>query len=228
MTHVAVILSGCGYLDGAEIRESVLSLLYLDQQQAKVTMFAPDQPQMHVVNHKAGAQAASESRNVLTESARIARGEVEPLSALKADDFDALVIPGGFGVAKNLSDFALKGADCTVNADFKTAVTAFYEQEKPIGAICIAPAVVAAALKGTAAPKLTIGEDAGTASAIEACGATHQNCATDGFVYDEATRIASCSAYMREDNIAAVAKGIEQVVTKVLQVAKTQKQKNAA
>lgn len=218
MKKVAVILSGCGYLDGAEIRESVLALLYLDQQKAEVSIFAPDIPQMHVVDHLS-TKELSESRNVMQEAARIARGDVEPLSTLKADKFDALVIPGGFGVAKNLSDFAVKGAGCHVNDSFKRIVLSFLDQKKPIGAICIAPAVLAVALKDKYSPTLTIGDDAGAVSAIEACGAIHQNCATSDFVYDEKHKIASCSAYMREDSLAEVAKGIEKVVSKVLSVA---------
>ena len=146
MKQVAVILSGCGYLDGAEIRESVLSLLYLDQQGAQVRIFAPDIPQSDVIDHLA-QQPASEFRNVLAESARIARSKVEDLNALEADGFDALVIPGGFGVAKNLSDFATKAADCEVHEGFVRAVNAFYHAGKPIAAICIAPAVLAACLK---------------------------------------------------------------------------------
>lgn len=228
MTKTAVILSGCGYMDGAETRESVLSLLYLDQHGATVDIYAPDKPQMHVIDHSKGKEIAGESRNVLQESARIARGKIHPLAKLQPDDYDALVIPGGFGVAKNLSDFAVKGADCNVDEDFARVVRGFYEQGKPIGAICIAPAVVAAALKGVAKPVLTIGDDADTAAAIEAMGATHRNCDTDNFVYDEATRIASSPAYMREDNIAAIAEGIEGAVTKVLNVAHAQIQQSAA
>ena len=169
MKNIAVILAGCGHLDGAEIRESVLSLLYLDQQGAKVQCFAPDQAQFDVVDHRTG-KPVGESRNVLTESARIARGEIEPLSALDVAAFDALVLPGGFGVAKNLSDLATKGAGATVQADYQRIIREFHAQGKPIGAMCIAPAVLAAALSGVAAPTLTIGEDAGTAGVIAQFG----------------------------------------------------------
>ncbi len=219
MKNVAVILSGCGYLDGAEIREAVLTLLYLDQQGASVQCFAPNINQMHVVNHLNSEEAVGESRNVLTESARIARGDVKNLATLDTNEFDALLIPGGFGVAKNLSDLAVKGTDATVNDDFKRVTKTFLDQQKPIGAICIAPAVLAAAVSGNYAPTLTIGDDAGTAGAIEAFGGTHQNCETAAFIYDESLKIASCSAYMREDSLANVAKGIEQVVSKVITAA---------
>jgi enhancing lycopene biosynthesis protein 2 len=228
MTKVAVILSGCGFIDGAEIRESVLSLLYLDQQGAEVEIFAPDAEQMHVVNHAKGEEAPGQRRNIMEESARIARGDIAALTTLNPDDFDALIIPGGFGVAKNLSDFASKGAQAAVLPAFAEIIRCFYQQQKPIGAICIAPAVVALALKGIATPTLTIGDDEATAAAIHATGATHQQCATDSFVYDASTRIASCPAYMREDNIAAIARGIEQLVQQVLKIAAEQANQRAA
>ncbi len=220
MTRVAVILSGCGHLDGAEIRESVLSLLYLDQAGAEVSIFAPD-IELNEVDHHKGEETGA-TRNVLTEAARIARGQIAPLTAAKADDFDALIIPGGFGVAKNLSNLAFKGADATVLPEFKALLEAFHGAGKPIGAICIAPAVLAAAI-GSANPKVTIGEDAGTAGAIAAFGGTHENCATEGCVVDETNRIVTCSAYMREDRISAVAQGIEKVVDEVLKIANANK-----
>lgn len=218
MTKVAMILSGCGHLDGAEIRESVLSLLYLDQQGAEVSIFAPNMTQKHVVNHLTGQEASGQLRNVMDEAARIARGKVQDLATLDASQFDALVIPGGFGVAKNLSDLAEKGPDADVQPDFARTVRAFHAARKPIGAICIAPAVITAALRGEGAT-VTIGEDAGTAQAIEVMGGKHQNCATEGFVFDEAHNIASCSAYMRDDRLASIARGIEQVIATVIRKA---------
>lgn len=121
---VAMILSGCGVYDGSEIHETVLTLLRLSQQGAQVQCFAPDKPQMHVLNHLNGEEM-NEQRNVLVESARITRGEVKDVRELKASDFDALILPGGFGVAKNLSDFAVKGSDCTVDADVLAAIGQF-------------------------------------------------------------------------------------------------------
>lgn len=226
MTRVAVILGGCGYLDGAEIREAVLSLLYLDQYGAKVQCFAPDIAQHHVMDHAAKAEA-EESRNVLKESARIARGEVRPLSELNVDGFDALVLPGGYGVAKNLSDLAFRGDKATVHPDYAHAIRAFFDAKKPIGAICIAPAVVALALKHEGVT-LTIGDDAATAAVIAASGNTHENSPTEETVVDEAHRIASCSAYMREDAIARVAEGIEKTIKAVLAMAKQQTQRKAS
>lgn len=225
MTKVAVILSGCGHQDGAEVRESVLSLLYLDELGAEVSIFAPDVPQKKVANHITG-EAMAETRNVLVESARIARGKISPLSSLEPESFDALVIPGGFGVALNLSDFAEKGASAEVNGDFVRVIESFLKASKPVGAICIAPAVLAAAAKG-AGLTLTIGDDEGVASAIAALGHTHKNCPTYLAAVDEKHHVASCSAYMRGDaRIADVAKGIRQVVESVLTMAKN-KQKAA-
>ena len=111
---IAVILSGCGVYDGAEVHESVITLLRLDQRGAQVQCFAPDIPQLHVVNHLTGEEMP-ESRNVLVESARIARGEVKDIKQANAEEFDALIVPGGFGAAKNLSAFDVKGAECSVN-----------------------------------------------------------------------------------------------------------------
>jgi enhancing lycopene biosynthesis protein 2 len=226
MTKVAVILSGCGHQDGAEIRESVLSLLYLDQQGAAVEIFAPDITQASVMNHLTGA-AMNEQRNVLVEAARIARGDIRSLSELRADDFDALVIPGGFGVAKNLSDFAGKGTDCNVQPDFADAVQEFAAAGKPIGAICIAPAVIAAVLGKQYQPTLTIGENKDVAGAIEAFGAKHRNAPSQECVVDEKNRIVSCSAYMRDDSLTNIAKGIEALVKEVLVLTNRTQNKDA-
>ncbi len=228
MVKAAVILSGCGYLDGAEIRESVLTLLYLDQANADSTIFAPDKQQLHVIDHINGTEDSNQRRNVMQESARIARGRISPLSKLDVNEFDILVIPGGYGVAKNLSDFATNGVNCTVDNDFKRVILGFIEQKKPIAAICIAPAVVAAAVQGKYPLTLTIGDDAGTAAAIEKFGCTHKNCATDDFVYDETYNIASCSAYMRDEKLQAVAAGIEKTILKVTQIAKQKTKHKAA
>ncbi len=218
MTNVAVVLSGCGHMDGAEIRESVLSLLYLDELGTQVSIFAPDITQRRVVNHLTGSEEGV-GRNALVEAARIARGKVTALSALKPEAFDALVIPGGFGVALNLSDVALKGADADVHPELRAVVTAFLKAGKPIGAICIAPAVLAAAAKG-AGLTLTIGDDPGTAGVIQALGHTHKNCATSSAVIDETHRVATCSAYMHDDaRITEVAQGIKLVISSVIKMA---------
>ena len=208
--RAAVILSGCGHLDGAEIREAVLSLLTLDRLDVACNIFAPDRPQTHVVNHLRSEVTTGE-RNILEESARIARGDIQPLSKLVAEAYDLLVIPGGYGVAKNYSNLAFQGADCLVEEDFSRVVKAFYTSQKPIVAICIAPAVLAAALRNQGIT-LTIGDDAATAKLIQQFGNMHQNCGSDGMVLDTTHRIVSCSAYMRNDRISVIASGIEQAI----------------
>ncbi|MFZ4126021.1 MAG: isoprenoid biosynthesis glyoxalase ElbB [Rickettsiales bacterium] len=221
MVKAAVILSGCGYLDGAEIRESVLALLALDQQGADVQIFAPDIAQMHVVDHVAKSPVDG-VRNVLQEAARIARSNIMPLASLDMQSFDLLVIPGGFGVAKNLSDLAMKGAEATVLPDFQRVVESAYTQKKPIAAICIAPAVLALALKNQGIT-VTIGDDAGTAAVITASGNIHQNCASESCVIDEAHRIVTCSAYMREDKLSAIAQGIDACIRAAVTMANNQR-----
>ncbi|MFD1260983.1 isoprenoid biosynthesis glyoxalase ElbB [Entomomonas asaccharolytica] len=212
---IAVILAGCGVFDGSEIHESTLTLLYLSEQGAEVQCFAPNINQAHVVNHVT-QQEAAETRNVLVESARIARGNIKNITELNVDDFGALIIPGGFGAAKNLSDFAFKGADCTVNADVLAATQAFAKAEKPIGLICIAPHL---------APKIygrgiicTIGKDTNTAAEIEKMGAIHQDCTVDNIVEDKAHKLVTTPAYMLGRSIGDIAPGIRKLVLRVLQL----------
>ena len=223
---VAVILSGCGYLDGAEIRESVLTLLYLDEIGAKVEIFAPSGLQYEVVNHSSTAPQ-DDNRSVIDEAARIARGKITMLDELHVEDFDALIIPGGFGVAKNFSDIAFKGAEAKVNDEIAGIIRGFYNAGKPIGAICIAPVLVAATLRGLGI-KFTIGDDKFFASLINGFGNIHHNCATNEIIIDEEHKIVSCSAYMRDNSeLKDVAIGIKKVVTSVAEMIK-QKQGQAA
>ncbi len=216
---VGVILSGCGFKDGAEIREAVLALLALDRAGADVRCFAPDVEQAVVIDHLRGEPRPGEKRNVLVESARIARGKIEDVKKAQARDLDALVLPGGFGAAMNLSTFASKGKDATVNADVARILRDMHAAKKPIGAICIAPAVVAKAL-GFAHPKLTIGNDQGTAAAIEACGAVHEDCAVENFVVDRENRIVSTPAYMYGARLKDIATGIDKCIAEVLALAR--------
>ena len=153
---VGVVLSGCGVYDGAEIHESVLTLLALDRAGAEAVCLAPDVAQRHVVNHLTGQPAEGETRNVLVEAARIARGKVRSLAGFDAGTLDALVLPGGFGAAKNLCDFAFRGADCEVHPEVARVVRAVHAAGKPVGAVCIAP-VILARLLGAESPQLTIG-----------------------------------------------------------------------
>lgn len=218
--RVGVILSGCGFKDGAEIHESVLTLLALDRAGAEAICFAPDIDQAQVVDHRSG-EAVAETRNVLTESARIARGAITDVADADAGQLDALILPGGFGAAMNLSDFATKGPDATVDEGVARLIRAVHEAKKPIGAICIAPAVIARVLGKDGGPTLTIGDDAGTAGALEACGAHHETCPVESFVVDTEQRIVSTPAYMLGPTIKHVAEGIEHCVNAVLEMARS-------
>ena len=212
---VAVILSGCGVFDGAEIHESVMTLLRLDQRGAQVQCFAPNIPQMHVLNHLTG-EAMPETRNVLVESARIARGQVKDLREANVEDFDALIVPGGFGAAKNLSSFATEGAACTVQADVLALAEAFAEAGKPVGLICISPAL-AAKIYGPGVT-CTIGNDADTATAMNKMGATHEDCAVTEIIEDKARKLVTTPAYMLAQNISEAASGINKLVDRVLEL----------
>lgn len=214
---VAVILAGCGVYDGSEIHEAVLTLLNLDKAGAQVQCLAPDVDQLHVVNHATGEVSEGEVRNVLQEAARIARGNVQDVATASADDFDALIIPGGFGAAKNLSDFAVKGADLTVNEHVLAFARQFQSQGKVVGLMCIAP-VISAAIFG-AGVQCTIGQDEETAAAVVQTGAEHMNCAVDDIVVDEARKLVTTPAYMLAESIADAATGIEKLVAKVLSLA---------
>ncbi len=211
--RVGVILSGCGVYDGSEIHEAVITLLAIDRAGAEAVCMAPDIQQMHVINHLAGEPAAGETRNVLIESARIARGNIKNLATVKAGDIDALILPGGFGAAKNLCDFAVKGPDCSVNADVARLIKEMYAAKKPIAAVCIAPAVLSKVLgKEKVAHQLTIGTDEGTAAALNKMGSKHVDCPVKEFVVDRENKLVSSPAYMLAGRISEAAEGIEKTV----------------
>lgn len=212
---IAVILSGCGVYDGAEIHESVITLLRLDQRGAEVQCFAPNISQLHVINHLTGDEMP-ESRNVLVESARIARGNIKDIREASVEDFDALIVPGGFGAAKNLSNFAIEGAGCTVQPDVLALTEAFAEAGKPVGLICISPAL-AAKIYGPGVT-CTIGNDADTAAAMNKMGATHQDCAVSDIVEDKARKLVCTPAYMLAQSISEAASGINKLVDRVLEL----------
>lgn len=214
--RIAVILSGCGVFDGSEIYESVLTLLRLDQNGALYQCFAPDMAQHHVINHITGEEMP-ESRNVLIEAARLVRGNIQRLTECRVADFDGLIIPGGFGAAKNLSDFALTGANMIVQNDLLNIVQAFSKTKKPVGLICIAPAM-AGKLFGEGV-RCTIGNDAKTADAMRQTGAEPVDCSVHDIVVDDAYRLVSTPAYMLADNISDAATGINRLVDKVLEMA---------
>jgi enhancing lycopene biosynthesis protein 2 len=215
-SKVGVVLSGCGFLDGSEIHEAVFTLLALDELGVDALCMAPRGAQRHVVDHERQRPAVGESRDVLRESARIARGRIVDLATVRAADVDALVLPGGFGAAKNLSDFAEKGAAATPHPDVARLLREVHAAKKPIGAICIAPAVVAAVLGRASQPLLTIGDDAATAQALTAMGARHQDCAVTDCVVDRDRRIVSTPAYMFDARPAEVAAGVRRLCREVV------------
>ncbi len=222
MPRVGVLLSGCGFLDGAEIHEAVLTLLALDQQQAEIVCCAPDMPQAGVVDHQT-QRPTSERRNVLKEAARIARGQIRDVAGVRAAELDALILPGGFGAAKNLCDFAEKGAACTVHPDVTRLVRDMLAAHKPIGAICIAPALLARLVSQAGVrARVTIGNDPATAAAIEQTGCLHETRAVTEICVDEAHRLVTTPAYMLGPGPAAVFEGIQKLVTQIVHMAERQ------
>ena len=217
MTRVGVCLSGCGVYDGAEIHESVLTLLALDRAGAEIVCMAPD-TQLAVVDHRTGEETG-EKRGVLVESARISRGEIRDLAEVKADELDALIFPGGFGAAKNLCDFAAKGGEAKVHGEVSRLVGEMHAAKKPIGAMCIAPAMIAAVMRDAGIQgAVTIGTDEGTAGAIRGMGVKHLACPVDEFRVDEENLVVTTPAYMLAGRITEAAAGIERMVAKVLEM----------
>lgn len=209
---IAIVLAGSGVYDGAEIHEATLSMYAVMKHGAQYEIFAPDVEQHHVVNHLTG-QEMPEKRNVLIESARIARGKIRNLTEFKANDFDAILFPGGFGVAKNLSSFAFQGANCTVEPQTERAIKEMAEAHKPIGALCIAPAVVAKVLQDV---EVTIGSDKDTADQIEKMGSKHTNTTHGQVIVDEKYKLATTPCYMLDATILDIAEGAENVVKTIL------------
>lgn len=217
MPKVGVLLSGCGVFDGAEIHESVLTLLALDEAGAEVVCCAPN-IDCDVVDHR--TKASEDVRNVLTESARIARGDIVDLSDVSAADLDAIILPGGFGAAKNLSNFATAGGKCEVNGEVNRVLSEMLKAGKPIGVMCIAPGTMAKVAEHNGVQAmLTIGNDADTAAAIEQTGCKHQAAAVDEIVVDAANKIVSTPAYMLATGPAQANQGIRKLVQKVLEMA---------
>jgi enhancing lycopene biosynthesis protein 2 len=216
MKKIGVVLSGCGVRDGSEIHEAVCALLAIDQSGCEAVCMAPN-ADFAVTDHLT-MQEAGEKRNILVESARIARGNIRDIKDVKAADLDAVVFPGGFGAAKNLCDFAVKGAAASVNPEVLRLLKEMVTANKPIGVICIAPAMLAAALGKELAPTLTIGSDAGTAAEINKTGAIHQECPVTGLVVDKKNKIVSTPAYMLATRISEVQDGIEKCVKEVIKL----------
>jgi enhancing lycopene biosynthesis protein 2 len=208
MKKFAVVLSGCGVFDGAEIHEATLSLLAIARLGGSYQIFAPDIKQHHVINHLTGEEM-EETRNVLVESARIARGSIQDLKEFNPDYFDGLLFPGGFGAAKNLSSWAFEGADSRVLPEVEDAIKGMVRLKKPVGALCISPVILAKVL---GAVKLTIGDDEGTASAIESLGATHVHTTHGEVVVDAGHKVVTTPCYMLNATIDQIAEGADNLV----------------
>lgn len=216
MKKIGVVLSGCGVRDGSEIHEAVFTLLAIDRQGAEAVCMAPN-ADFPVTDHLA-MQESGEKRNALVESARIARGNIRDIAEVKAGELDAIIFPGGFGAAKNLCDFAMKGAAAAVHPQVSRLLKEMAAAGKPIGAICIAPVLIAAVLGKEFAPTLTIGNDAGTASEIEKTGAKHQDCPVTEFVIDAKNKLVSTPAYMLANRISEAYEGIDKCVREVIKL----------
>ncbi len=214
-SKVGVVLSGCGFLDGSEVHESVLALMHLDRCGVDAVCMAPSGSQADVVDHLRKEPAAGPSRTMLVEAARIARGRIRPIAEVDPETLAAVVLPGGFGAAKNLSSFAQKGAAGTVHPEVARLLQTLHAAKKPIGAICIAPAVVALVL-GKVHPKLTIGDDRGTAAELGKLGAVHVDCAVTDCVVDADQRLVTTPAYMYDARVHEVAQGIGKLVEAVV------------
>jgi len=218
MAKIGVVLSGCGVYDGSEIHESVLTLYFLDKLGATTVIMAPNIDQAHVINHLTGEVSKDEKRNVLIESARIARGNIKDIKETRAADLDALIFPGGFGAAKNLCTFAFDGTNCKVNDDVARLAKDVYSLGKPIGAICITPVMIAKIFGEVTPVELTIGTDKETANAIDTMGGRHISCQATNIVIDSKNRIVSTPAYMLPASIKEIGGGIDKLVNTVLEM----------
>jgi len=216
MKKIGVVLSGCGVRDGSEIHEAVFTLLAIDRQGAEAICMAPN-VEFPVTDHLT-MQETGGKRNALVESARIARGNIRDIKDVKATDLDAIIFPGGFGAAKNLCDFAMKGAGAAVQPEVARLLKEVAAARKPIGAICIAPVLIATVLGREFGPNLTIGNDSGTAAEIEKTGATHQQCPVRDFVVDKKNKIVSTPAYMLATHISEAYEGIDKCVKAVIEL----------
>lgn len=216
MKSIAVILTGCGVFDGSEIHESVLTILALDKNKAEIHFFAPDDEQSTVINHLTG-ELKTEKRNQMEESCRISRGKIVPLSLADASKLDGLIIPGGFGAAKNLCNFAIKGSECEINKELLSLVQQMHQQKKPLGLMCIAPVMLPKMLNTSV--ELTIGNDSETIAQIVKMGGKHIECTVDNIVVDETNKVVTTPAYMLAQSISEADTGINKLVEKVLEMA---------
>ena len=213
MKKFAVILCGCGSLDGSEIHESVMTLLAIDRNDCTYSIFAPNDNQYHVVNHYT-KQATDEKRNMMVEAARIARGDIRPIEECRVEDFDALVFPGGNGAAKNLFTYAFDGKNCTVREDVATLIKAFHAQHKPIGALCIAPVMIAKVLGDVT---ITVGNDEGTIQNVLSFGSQHINTLQTGVIADKQNMVFTTPCYMLPARISDIADCAQNLIDAILE-----------
>ena len=219
MKKIAVVLAGCGVKDGSEIHEAVATLLAIKKNNADYICFAPNKSQYNVVNHSINKTVENENRNMLVESARISRGKIKDLKEYNQDDFDALVFPGGFGVAKNLFTYALDGVECKIDSQVEKMILDTIEKDKPIGAICISPLLVARALRDSnLKPKVTMGNREDLMEAVKAMGGIPVEKKVNEIYYDEVNKIVSTPAYTIGKNIAEIYSGIEKLVEKIIEI----------
>ena len=215
MKKFAVVLAGCGWLDGTEINEAVCLLLALSQHFCEVKCFAPNRPQTHVVNHFAGEQENNEERNILQEAARITRRNIQPIEEFKADDFDALLFSGGYGVAKNLCNYAFKGADMEVQPDVARVILEMHAAKKPIGGMCIAPVMFAKLIPGVC---VTLGSD-GTADAdnVFKMGGNHVQTEHGDVVADNENLVFTTPAFMLDATLKDIYDGAYNLIDAILE-----------
>lgn len=214
MKRVAVVLSGCGVFDGAEIHESVLTLLALSKAGIVYQVFAPDKNQYHTINHING-QVIEEKRNVLVEASRIARGNIKALSEYKAEQFDGIIFPGGYGVAKNLCTFAVDGVNFKVDPEVERVILETHRAGKPIGALCISPVLIAKVINESL---VTIGKDRATAEIIQQLNGRHIETDNTGIAIDKENKIVTTPCYMLDSSIAHIAEGIEKLVKAMMEL----------
>ncbi len=215
MKKIAVMLSGCGVYDGSEIHEAVLTMLAIKKNQADYDIFAPNIKQHHVINHLSGDVMIDEIRNVLIESARIARGNIKDIDKFLPEYYDAIVFPGGYGAAKNLSSFAFEGAYCDVNQDIERAINRMHDMKKPIGALCIAPAIISRVIENI---EVTIGKDENALSQIEKMGSKHKITTHGEVVVDLKNKIVTTPCYMLDADILQIAEGADNLIKEVLKL----------
>ncbi len=213
MKKFAVILCGCGSLDGSEIHESVMTLLAIDRNECTYSIFAPNDNQYHVVNHYT-KEATQEKRNMMVEAARIARGDIRPIEECRVEDFDALVFPGGNGAAKNLFTYAFDGKNCTVREDVTKLIKAFHAQHKPIGALCIAPVMIAKVLGDVT---ITVGNDEGTIQNVLSFGSQHINTLQTGVIADKQNMVFTTPCYMLPARISDIADCAQNLIDAILE-----------